>query len=1245
MAASSALAQTLAPAFRAYPLEHAAAAEVAEQLSRLLDVLPDASDVIVDVASNRLLVSGGDAAQNLALQLIETLDQPQSTAGGPPELQSYRVEPARLETVAAQLRAEFGQHPHVRIAADARTAQLLVVAPAVVQQQVAARLQAAPATHGTLHTSNIPAPASPSVPHDSIVLAHATCSQVQAMLSRAFVGQFSTTAVAGQPQSSSVLSLGDGAVVRLDADDRNNTIQLSGPRETKAICAQLIAAIDRAHRDASARRLIVPLQRTAPQQARRAVEVFSLASQTAPRATLPNSAATARRQAIPLENVPFLARMFQPEEGGNQTEGQQQPADNGGNQPGNEQPSPAEVVVAPGDLGTGLVGPVQIEFLEGLDVMIVSGNDRDVERVLRIIEDIERLSTETEPVIEVVQLQHTGSEQLAEVARQVYDEVLASRQGQVSITALVKPNALLVIGRAESVKAVTELVTRLDQPVDPGTQFAVFRLKHMPATAAQTTVEEFFEEREGLGTQVRVTADFRTNSLVVHGSPRDLTEVGELLTRLDSATSDAVNQVRVIPLRNSLATELAPLLQYAISAQATGGAGAQGVQQVLPTQQPGGAGQGAQSPISSMLELLTIDPEGQQRLTSGILTDVRITADARANALVISAPADSMELIVALVRQLDEIPATTAQIKVFTIVKGDAASLVEMLRSLFGQATAGGGGFTQQGGAVVAGENPLVPLRFSVDQRTNSIIAQGSANDLNIVEAILLRLDASDVEERRNTVYRLKNSYALDVANAINEFLQSQRDLQQAQEGLLSPFEQLEREVVVVPEIVSNSLIVSATPRYFEEIAELVEDLDERPPMVVIQVLIAEVALNNTDEFGVELGLQDSVLFDRSLLADLVTTTNSTQTNLGGAVVTNTQEVIQGATLTPGYIFNQAAIPNSGSDTSRANSQSVGGQGLTNFALGRINGELGYGGLVLSAYSESVSLLIRALQESRRLDVLSRPQVTTLDNQPAFIQVGARVPRVQGVTLNETGQVNNVTDVNVGLILAVTPRISPDGLVVMEVDAEKSALGPEEEGVPISISATGEVVRQPLINTTTAQTTVSALSGQTIILGGLITKTVSVTSRRVPLLSDIPVLGNLFRYDAEAQQRTELLIILTPKIVRNQDDMEFIKQEEAARMHWCLSDVVNIHGEAGLNHRAGHWDDSETIVIYPDVDPTGAQLLPPAEVLDAIPPPDQAPTEMPPPPVLPQQSGAQPMNATPAPPQVNPPQLQLKTAE
>jgi len=316
-----------------------------------------------------------------------------------------------------------------------------------------------------------------------------------------------------------------------------------------------------------------------------------------------------------------------------------------------------------------------------------------------------------------------------------------------------------------------------------------------------------------------------------------------------------------------------------------------------------------------------------------------------------------------------------------------------------------------------------------------------------------------------------------------------------------------------------------------------------------------------------------------------------TQTNVvttaGGGFVTLTEQVIAAATNTPGFGFNDGGnLGNSGARDSTDDSHQVGGQGLSHFSTGRSNDDVGYSGLVLSASSESVSVLIRALQHHRTLQILGRPQIMTLDNQPAFIQVGQRVPRITSSRLVGNTQMNEFELENTGLILAVTPRISPEGMVVMEIDAEKSKVGPEEDGVVVAV-VDGRDVRSPIIDVTTAQTTVSASSGETIVLGGLITKETEMIRRRVPYLSDIPVLGHLFRYDKDDVARAELLIFLTPHVVGSPEDLDRLKQTEAARMNWCLSDVHEIHGPTGLYEDDDTYWSGQGEVIYPDTNPHG----------------------------------------------------------
>ncbi len=801
---------------------------------------------------------------------------------------------------------------------------------------------------------------------------------------------------------------------------------------------------------------------------------------------------------------------------------------------------------------------VQVETLPDLGIIILRGRQKEVQELSRIIQELERLSAESQAEVRIVQLEHTRSDSIQKILQTTSTDLISGRAGRATITSLGKPNAILLIGWGEALNAIADLIKKLDQPVPADSQFTVFRLKEAEADTLQASLTSFFQNRDGLGTKVQIVADVRSNSVIVFGSPRDLAEVDRFVRELDVPNYRKTQQARVVKIQNAIASELALTLQNAIK-----------------------AAQGAGKQKAAVMELLGVDDNGKRVLESGVLDEVQITPNPTNNSVIISGPAESISLVEALIAQLD-VAGSTAQIKIFRIEHGDATTLVQMLRSLMPEQT------TERAPIKMASdtqETSLAPLRFSVDTRTNSIIATGSEGDLRIIHALLLRLDEKEFSERRNLVYRLKNAPATDVALAINNFLRSERQVQINSTGTTSPFEQLEREVIVVPEPIGNRLILSATPRFFKEIEALIEQLDEPPPQVMIQVMIAEVTLEDNREFGIELGLQDSILFDRSLLGNLVTTTQTVQTSTPSGIVTSTEQVVQAASNSPGFNFNSETLGNSGSTKALSRSDLVGGQGLSNFAVGRINNELGFGGLVLSASSESISALLRALQESRRLEVLSRPQIRTLDNQPAFIQVGQRVPRIIGSTVNQIGQTNSIALENVGLILGVTPRISPDGTVVMEVDAERSGLGPEAQGVPISVTPNGNIIRSPRVETTTAQATVSAASGETIILGGLISKKSETFDRSVPWLSDIPLLGNLFRYDGTFTKRSELMIIMTPYVIRNRDDELRLQQVEFAKMNWCLCDVETMHGSLDGTFNPLNLESSTTQEIYPGQSP------------------------------------------------------------
>lgn len=844
-----------------------------------------------------------------------------------------------------------------------------------------------------------------------------------------------------------------------------------------------------------------------------------------------------------------------------------QPNLNPNGQPNQAEPGERREAVISGDL-PGLIGnlrgEVSIEAVPDLGVLVIRGNDQDVQSVLQVIQTLESLSAGQQPVIELLGLEHVDSAALSQLLESVYGRLATVRNrgteapSRVAVIPIVKPNAVLIIAPEGEMDAVLDLATQLDQPVEPATEFQVFRLKSALATNAATTIESFYNERAGLGTRVNVIADIRTNSLVVAARARDLAEIAALVRRIDKDESAWVNQIKVYPLQSASAEELAEVINAAIQSvinptatQQQGGlAGGGGL---------GGAGGAAAQELnaarSAVLEFLDASGDAPQLRRSGLLADIRVTADPRTNSLLVTAGEQSLPLIESLIRQLDRPAAAVSEIKVFGLENSDAASVVELLDGLFATEQQGNNQTATPGIQLAGAADPgssLIPLRFATDIRTNSVIATGSADALRIVEAVLLRLDESDIRQRETTVIKLKNSYAPDVAAALQQLVTSQRELLTISENLVSNIELLEREIIVIPEPVTNSLLISATPRYYEQVIAIVTKLDQAPPQVIIQAMLVEVTLDNTDEFGIELGFQDSTLFDRSITT-INQLLNVTTTAPNGTQTTTQQVVSQSGT--PGFNFNNAPLGNN----TAAGPGSIGTQGLGNFGLGRTNADLGYGGFVFSASSANVSVLLRALSAKRTVQVLSRPQIRTLDNQLAQIQVGQNVPIVTGYVVTNGLATPTTERDNAGLILTVIPRISPDGNVVMEVAAERSEY--TGAGVPIFVDAnTGNAIESPIKDITTARATVSVPTGQTIVLGGIITRSDDTLERKVPYLGDIPYLGALFRFDSTSTVRRELLVFLTPRVIYTDGDSELIKQVEADRLHFIEHEAESMHG-------------------------------------------------------------------------------------
>ncbi len=1056
-----------------------------------------------------------------------------------PKLARIAVPPGEVSSLATKLSLMYRDVPGVRISPDARDGHLVVMAPAGTQSKIAGEVRQLLAAVKTVSAEG---------PYRQRLM-NITWREFEDSLSQITGGNIPVTTSRNGERAAFQLTAAPMQGTTVEVDRRDNAITIVAPGSTLVGWQKMIESIDQRPRQSTFITDLVKLENAEPAPIQRAIQLLR---------NLGAAEAALVRPMPPVNGVPFRRAVFQQD--GNV---------GGGAQTADTQPIPA----GDGELesGAGVIGDTDIQFVPELGVIIIRGAKRDVERVRSVIDEIEKQSEITRPAIEVVQLQYADSNAVAELLNQLYEDVLSARQGDVSITALDTPNALLLIGRDEAILGLMDLIKKIDQPVDEASRLRVFRLQHASATDAEETIREFFVDRPGdsddlrpaLGTRVRVIADYRTNSLIVSASPRDMDEVTRLINDLDVAEITANMELKIFPLNNAIAEDLAEVLQSAINGDGDG-----------TTDENVGA-------RASTLSIISLDADGNRVLDSGVLAGAVITADTNSNSIVVRAPAASMPLIGELIRQLDQSPGLDSLVKVFTIENGDATQLTTALETLFGttastQGTSVGAGNLAGLAPTTASESSLVPLRFSTDIRTNSIIASGSEEDLEVVESILLRLDSKGFAERITEVIWLRQAIADDVALAIQDYIAQRQTgtqrIQQFQQGGLAAFDLPDRDLIVVAEPTSNSLLISVSPRLYEDVRRLIDRLDRQRPMVLIKIVIAEVTLNDLFEIGGELGLQDSLLYDRGVAA--------------GPLATNNPPSVDPA-ANPGFNFNGLNTPNANSFSQ----ENTAARGVSSLGVGLANAGSGAGGFVLTAASESINVLFRSLQTANRMQIISRPQIMTLDNNLGFVQVGQRVARPTDVVVNNNNTSIGVEDVDVGLILQVTPRVGSDGLISMVIQAERSAINNTDPGQVIGIFNNTPVTVQP-IDTTEAQSVLTAYNNQTVVFGGLIQKTRGNISRRVPYLADIPLLGYFFKFDQETERRSELLVVMTPMIVSGDDDLEYIKATESSRMSYCLADVVEAHGDVGLQPGYGLWGPAVGQTIYPDMQPTVDHMYP-----------------------------------------------------
>jgi len=416
---------------------------------------------------------------------------------------------------------------------------------------------------------------------------------------------------------------------------------------------------------------------------------------------------------------------------------------------------------------------------------------------------------------------------------------------------------------------------------------------------------------------------------------------------------------------------------------------------------------------------------------------------------------------------------------------------------------------------------------------TSSIILTDSMPNIRKIERLVHAMDVSAPEGKgKINVYYLKNANADDTAKLLQALISHlpTPPAPGSPQAAVSPASMLEGTVTIAADKPTNSLIIVGTPSDFNTIKDVIQKLDIRRPQVFVEVAIIEMSLTKVRDLGFEFQ-------DASSLQNLESSNNL--------------NVIGGTNF--GNIGN--AIVNG----------PAGLAALSGLAVGAVKGTFTFKGVEYL----NVGALLTALQTDTDVNVLSTPNILTMDNQKAEIMVGENVPFITGSTQNattgSTAVFNTITRQDVGIKLTLTPQISSDDSVRLEVNQEISDV----------IATTTSNPAGPTTDKRSASTTVVVKDRQTMVIGGLITDNVTKSTSKVPFLGDIPILGWLFKTQTTNVEKDDLMIFITPYIIKNEGEAtELTKQRNES--------LENFRKEYKIEKKEGlHIDISSKVIDTP----------------------------------------------------------------
>jgi len=462
--------------------------------------------------------------------------------------------------------------------------------------------------------------------------------------------------------------------------------------------------------------------------------------------------------------------------------------------------------------------------------------------------------------------------------------------------------------------------------------------------------------------------------------------------------------------------------------------------------------------------------------------------------------------------KLIDVPRGSDGIYTIPVLHADAAKVAEELTGILGLPPPGAGspasapprsGDPGRGAPVVPAVAAAVPSKILVDARTNTLIVAASEAGYHRAKALVERLDIQLEIEGGTTfhVYRLGSAIAEELSKTINDAIQGQgqRSTTAGKPGAPAPpplpaveglGSAIEGQVRVIGDKPTNSLIVMSSGRDYLAVKDVIKQLDLPRRQVYIEALILEVQIGDSLDVG--------------------------SSSHYGIPTDHGALMLGGVQMPPLNSRNLASLDN---------------------ASGLIGGILGPAlakSALLGTSIPSYGLLFQALGKTSNTNILSAPSIIGVDNEEAKYKVGVNIPYKRGTTFNATTPVQNdqIERKPLLLELSIKPHISIDDSVLLEVKHDSEDLQDDDK------------VLGPTWTTRSFETRVVVHDQQTVVVGGLIQERTISSIVKVPLLGDIPLLGFLFKYSTKAKRKTNLVILLTPYIVKDQMDLQTIRERK-----------------------------------------------------------------------------------------------------